>query len=141
MSTTLLRLPSERADQLRRLAEYKRISLADLVGELATTEINRLGLVHEIGLGSTIDICRLENGLLHVDLGFGVMHWTDENMRNVIAAIESALSKKGGALDMDSGIEVSRVGTAIKVKSVGNEGERNFAPGIAKELVALMRAA
>lgn len=140
MSTDLIRLPSERTDQLRQLAEHKGVSVADLIGQLVTTEINRLGLNQKIGLGKTVDFAILENGLFHADFGLGVMHWNASTLLGVANAIENAYDRKGGALDMDAGIEVTRVGTAIKIKSVETGSERTFAPSIAKELVALIRA-
>lgn len=142
MSTELIRIPGERADQLRRLAEHKGGSVADLIGQLIAAEVKRLGLGPQIGLGSTVDIAELENGQVHFSAAdLGTFIWSKEATAAVAGAIDNALGRKGGALDLDAGLEIARVGTSIKIRNIETDEARSFAPSIAKELAALLRAA
>ncbi|GAK71142.1 hypothetical protein RRU01S_15_00670 [Agrobacterium rubi TR3 = NBRC 13261] len=138
MATAAIRLPEERAEQARKLAAHKGITVADLVGDLITSEIKRLGLGLQIGLGS-IDIADLENGQVHLDYGAGVHMWTKAQTLDVAQAIENALARKGGVLNMDAEIELGRVGVSVRLKNLNTNHERTLASSVAKELVALLR--
>ncbi|CUX42448.1 MULTISPECIES: hypothetical protein [Agrobacterium] len=138
MATAAIRLPEERAEQARQLAAHKGVNLADLVGGLIVDEIKRLGLGQQIGLGN-IDIATLEDGKIHFDFGAGVHIWSREQALDIAKAIENALARKGGKLDVDAEIEVARVGVSVRLKNIGTGHERTFAPSIGRELVALLR--
>lgn len=138
MATAAIRLPEERAEQARKLAAHKGVTVADLVGSLVTDEIKRLGLGLHIGLGS-IEVFKLEDGNIGVDYCAGVQAWTSNVASNVADAIENAISRKGSTLDLDAGIEVSRVGVSIKLKNIATKYERTLASSVAKDFVALLR--
>ncbi len=138
MATAAIRLPEERAEQARQLAAHKGVTVADLVGTLITDEIQRLGLGKQIGLGD-IDIADLEDGNIHFDYGAGVHIWSKEQATDIALAIENALARKGGKLDLDAEIEVARVGVSVRLKNLNSNHERTFASSVARELVALLR--
>lgn len=138
MATAAIRLPEERAEQARQLAAHKGVSVADLVGTLITDEIKRLGLGQQIGLGD-IDIADLEDGTIHLDYGAGNHIWSKGQATDIALAIENALARKGGALNMDAEIEVARVGVSVRLKNLNTGHERTFASSVARELVALLR--
>lgn len=138
MATAAIRLPEERAEQARQLAAHKGVTVADLVGTLITDEIKRLGLGQQIGLGD-IDIAELEDGTIHLDYGAGNHIWSKGQATDIALAIENALARKGGALNMDAEIEVARVGVSVRLKNLNTGHERTFASSVARELVALLR--
>lgn len=138
MATAAIRLPEERAEQARQLAAHKGVNLADLVGGLITDEIKRLGLGQQIGLGN-IEIINLEDSTVGVDYGAGKHTWSRQQTLDVAKAIEDALARKGGMLDVAAEIEVARVGVSVRLKNINTGHERTFASSVARELVALLR--
>lgn len=138
MATAAIRLPEERAEQARQLAAHKGVTVADLIGTLITDEIKRLGLGQQIGLGD-IDIAELEDGTIHLDYGAGNHIWSKGQAADIALAIENALARKGGALNMDAEIEVARVGVSVRLKNLNTGHERTFASSVARELVVLLR--
>ncbi len=142
MSTTLIRLPVERAHQLKALAAHKNLTMADLVAELIDAETNRLGISDEIGLGYQINVDRLENGVVRFSATeIGTFQWDKPTALNVSVALERVADSRGGHLDIDSGLEMRRVGTSVKVKNIETGGERTFAPSIARALATNLRKA
>jgi len=141
LSTRLIRLPIERADQLNQLATHKGLSVSDLIGQLVTAEINRLGITHQIGLGSSVDCTMLEDGRVHFSAAnIGTFQWSAEAVAGIVTAIEAALKRSGGTLDVDAGIEIGRVGTSIRLQNIETGEARTFAPSVAVELVNMLRA-
>lgn len=142
MPSTHIRLPSERADQLRLLAASQGVPITTLLNRLITAEIERLGLAEEIGLGSDINVDPLEDGTVGVcgrDLATFI--WTKPVALGVADAIERVTNKKGATLDIDAGLQIDRVGTSVRLKSIEADCERTFAPSVALDLAAIIRSA
>lgn len=142
MATDAIRLPIERTDQIRALATHFGLTIGDLIANLVKNEINRLGLSAKIGLGATVDIAPLEDGTVHVDIAdVGLFQWAPTVATGVSDAIDVALARKGSTLDVDAGVEISRVGTSIKLRNIETREERAFAPNVAQDLADLIRSA
>ena len=142
MATDAIRLPIERTDQIRALAAHFRLTIGDVIANLVKDEIKRLGLSETIGLGSTVDIARLEDGSVHFSAAdVGTFHWAPAVAMGVSEAIDLALARKGSTLDLDAGVEIARVGTSVRLRSIETREERAFAPNVAQDLADLIRSA
>ena len=141
MSTSLIRLPSERADQLRLLADHMKMSMADVVAKLVTEQMKALGIWH-FGLGATLDTSVREDGKIAFNCeNVGSFVWDKSVATNVSDTILAlAEGKLGGNFDLDAGLELHRVGTSVRLTNIETRASRTFAPSVAIDIAILLRS-
>lgn len=153
---TTIQLPSERVEQLRAISEVRKITIADLIGELVAEHIAKgvipAGVpgaeVARSGSDVTVQIAGLTPWKLAPDaaLAFADMLRAAaapaSAFREALAARAEAdrqrfaALREGMAADAAAklaGLSIARRGTSVKVQDDAG-GERTLAPSIAREL-------
>ncbi|WP_265519487.1 hypothetical protein [Nitratireductor luteus] len=144
MSTTLLRIPTERADQLKAVAAHKSVSVSDLIGELVTVEAKRLAITDSLGIGGSADASKLEDGTIALSAArLGNFQWKVAVATFVAETIEALANRKkaSNVFDVDAGVEIARVGPSIRLRNIHTGEARTFAPSVALDLARLIREA
>ena len=144
MATELIRIPSERADQLRALAQHKGTTVSALVGDLVSTEISRLGILREIGVGG-FDVADLEDGNVAFSAHpLGSLTWSKETARDVAETLVNIATNRGrgsgGAINVDASLEFSRAGAGIRLKNIETDRAQIIATTVATDLAKLIYA-
>ena len=137
MATELIRIPSERADQLRALAAHKQTTMSALIGGIIDGELDRLGLTRAIGLGKPVDIAELEDGTIHFSYGnLGTFNWS----RTVVADVADTLremtdpGRVAANLNVDASLEIRRKGNGVILKHIENGNTVALATPVAAAL-------
>lgn len=144
MPTALIRVPEERLDQLKALAERKGKSVADFVGDLISAEIDRLNLAGTIGF-SSVDVTKLENGdIMFNAQDIGHFEWNEATALGVADTLEEMSKGAEGPqrhLNVDAGLFLSRVGRSVRIDPVEGKGGRSFSFSLAGDLAKMIRSA
>lgn len=143
MPTEVIRIPAERHAQLKALAKLRGQTIADCIGNLIASELDRDGLNESIGL-PPFEIVALEDGTVHLGCPIGVFIWTKADAKSVADTL-AEFAKPGGKttakLDMDAEMKFRRVGTSVEIASMTTNDAMAIAPAIANELARLLRNA
>jgi len=136
----LIKIPDERAAQLKALADSEGVTVTYLLGRFINREIKAGRLADETpgfrfkpkGQGIQVDIDGLKPQIISSD-----------DARSLAKALENAASARGTFLDMDASgqPEVGRVGTGIYLKFSGARGRRVIAPSVAIDVARQLRSA
>lgn len=144
MSSTTIRLASERVDQLRAIANHRDLSPNDLLGELLDAEARRLGIADQVSLGGTADACKLEDGRIALSAaGLGNLDWSPEVAEDVARVLDDMASggRTEGILNLDAHLEIARIGPGIRLRNLETGEKRSFSPSVARDLARLIRQA
>ena len=136
----IVKIPGERVDQLKRIAEKHNLSLADAIGLLINQEIAAGRLSDEL-TGLEVKILRNGKVVLSI-LGIGDILMDRKSALQFAVSLENAADRKrGGILDLDAGISVVGIGPAVRLRAVESDASRVLAPSIARDFARQIRRA
>ncbi|APX15091.1 hypothetical protein BWR17_03990 [Phaeobacter inhibens] len=131
-----INLPTERVQQLERLAEKWKMSVADVVGELIHQQIEKGELERGVP-GFRI----FKNGK---EVHIGTDEWdkqvSAQSASNIANSIRSLItpSKENPMLPLPDGFGLARRGTSLKLKDTETGAEKTLAPSIAKDVAEML---
>jgi hypothetical protein len=137
----IIKIPGERADQLKRLADSHNLSMADTIGMLINQEIGA-GRLDESLTG--LDVTLLKDRQIRLSiLGIGDLTVKRGHALSLAKSLDEAAARKRrtATLDFDVGLLVSGAGPAVKLKAVESDASRVLAPSIARDFANLIRKA
>lgn len=141
MPTEVIRIPTERHAQIKQLAKRRKQTLAECVGELISAELDRTGLIEDIGL-PPFEILILENGQVHFGGPMGVFNWskaTSRSVANLFEKFAKPANRETAEFDVDADIILHRVGTSVKITNTETSASIVVAPLVAEEIARLLR--
>lgn len=138
----LIKLPSERVEQLRILSKNREMPIADLIGEFITEQIAKGHI--EPGI-PTIAVKRAKDS---IEIDFGTFKRTMplDVARAYATTLEWFANRNGEFAQIAQNLSgaqvvgIKRQGTSVKVEGE-NGGERTLAPSIARDLAEIVRNA
>lgn len=134
-----INLPTERVQQLEKLAEKWSMSVADVVGELIHQQIEKGELEPDV---PGFRIYR-EGKEVHV----GTDEWnkvvSSQSATNIARSIRALISpsKDNPVMPLPEGFGLARRGTSLKLKDTRTGAEKTLAPSIAKDVADLLERA
>jgi hypothetical protein len=143
VQSLMLKLPVERALQLKQLAKSRGLSITDLIGEMVRAEFRTRNIIYEIP-GYKIYV---SGGKIRFDVADVKTFRLRPNEAAKIAESLERTAVSGGVITMTvdgADLKISRIGGGVSLQVLDRDGSKSrrvTTPGIVQDLVEQLRGA
>lgn len=136
----LIKIPDERAEQLKAIAAVQNLTVTDLIGQFVNAQI-KAGKIPDTTPGFVVT----KNGKQVEIAAERRVSLSAADALHAAEWLEKLIGGRGAMLDMDAPeqIEIARVGTGVKI-TIGSGAkafEKVFAPSVARDVARQLRNA